>query len=163
MRIWLEKIFRLREGEALLVFTLGFVLFLNAAAMQISSVSPVSGFLSEIGIDQILIVWVIDFAVILLMSAVQSLVVDKVNRIKLTKIVLAVFLALVVGIRMLFAIGAPAPLNYSLLYLLTDQQWLFFPAVFWVLTNDVFSMSQGKRLFPVISSFGLGASCSGWG
>ena len=45
MRNRLEQLFRLREGEALIVFTLGFVLFLNAAAMQISSVSAVSGFL----------------------------------------------------------------------------------------------------------------------
>lgn len=163
MRDWLEKIFRLREGEALLVFTLGFVLFLNAAAMQISSVSAVSGFLSEIGVEQIPLVWIADFGVILLMSAVQSLVVDRVNRIKLTKIVLAVFLFLVIGIRLLFALGAPATLNYSLLYLLTDQQWLFFPAVFWVLTNDVFSMSQGKRLLPVISSFGLAGKLVGLG
>lgn len=163
MRNWLERIFRLREGEALLVFTLGFVLFLNAAAMQISSVSAVSGFLSEIGVAQLPLVWIADFGVILLMSAVQSLVVDRVNRIKLTKIVLAVFLVLVFGIRLLFAFGAPATLNYSLLYLLTDQQWLFFPAVFWVLTNDVFSMSQGKRLFPVIGSFGLAGKLFGLG
>lgn len=163
MRNRLEQLFRLREGEALIVFTLGFVLFLNAAAMQISSVSAVSGFLSEIGVEQILVVWIIDFSVILGMSALQSLVVDKVNRIKLSKIVLAVFLVAVAGIRLMFMAGAPDTLNYTLLYLLTDQQWLFFPAVFWVLTNDVFTMSQGKRLFPVISSFGLAGKLFGLG
>jgi ATP:ADP antiporter, AAA family len=163
MRNRLEQLFRLREGEALIVFTLGFVLFLNAAAMQISSVSAVSGFLSEIGVEQILVVWIIDFSVILGMSALQSLVVDKVNRIKLSKIVLAAFLVAVAGIRLLFVAGAPDTLNYTLLYLLTDQQWLFFPAVFWVLTNDVFTMSQGKRLFPVISSFGLAGKLFGLG
>lgn len=163
MRNRMEQLFRLREGEALIVFTLGFVLFLNAAAMQISSVSAVSGFLSEIGVEQILVVWIIDFSVILGMSALQSLVVDKVNRIKLSKIVLAVFLVAVAGIRMMFMAGAPDTLNYTLLYLLTDQQWLFFPAVFWVLTNDVFTMSQGKRLFPVISSFGLAGKLFGLG
>jgi hypothetical protein len=36
--------------------------------------------------------------------------------------------------------------------LLTEQQWLFFPLIFWILANDIFDMAQAKRLFPLIAA-----------
>ena len=163
MNATLEKIFRLRRDEVTPALVLGGVLFLNAAAMQISSVASISGFLSNIGVPQILLVWIADFAIILLMSAVQSLIVDRVNRVRLIAGVLVAFLAFTLGIRLLFALDAPPALNYSLLYLLTDQQWLFLPAIFWVLAADIFSMSQAKRLFPIITALGLVGKLCGLG
>jgi ATP/ADP translocase len=41
----------------------------------------------------------------------------------------------------------------ALLYLLSQQQWLVFPMMFWVLVNDMFEMAQGKRLIPIIGSW----------
>lgn len=155
MNTALARIFRLHDGEAAPVFIMGAVLFLNAVAMQISGVLSVSGFLDNVGTPGILVVWILDFGVILAMSAMQALVIDRIERIRLVRIILAAFLIATIGLRLLFASGASDTLGYLLLYLLKDQQWLFLPAVFWVLANDVFSMSQGKRIFPVIAAFGL--------
>ena len=35
----------------------------------------------------------------------------------------------------------------------TDQQWRFFPVVFWILANDIFDPAAGRRLLPVIANF----------
>jgi hypothetical protein len=161
MNTALARIFRLQGGEAAPLLVLGAVLFFNAVAMQVSGILSVSGFLDSVGVPGILIVWVIDFAVILAMSAVQSLIIDRIERARLVRIILLAFLAATVGLRLLFALGAPDALNYFLLYLLKDQQWLFLPAVFWVLASDIFSMSQSKRLFPVIAAFGLVGKLTG--
>jgi len=32
----------------------------------------------------------------------------------------------------------PESIAYALIYLLNDQQWRFFPVVFWILVNDIF-------------------------
>ncbi|MBW8012367.1 MAG: hypothetical protein FVQ83_14225, partial [Chloroflexi bacterium] len=47
----------------------------------------------------------------------------------------------------------PDWLNYSVMYLIAEQQFVLFPLVFWVLANDVFKISQSKRLFPLISGW----------
>jgi len=62
------------------------------------------------------------------------------------------FAIIYVVLRMMFAFGVPGWINYSVLFLLTEQQWLFFPLIFWLLANDLFELAQAKRLFPVIAS-----------
>jgi membrane protein YdbS with pleckstrin-like domain len=39
---------------------------------------------------------------------------------------------------------------YGLLLVITDQQWLLFPLVIWALANDIFSIAEAKRLFPIL-------------
>jgi ATP/ADP translocase len=57
----------------------------------------------------------------------------------------------------------PGWLNYSLLCLFVDQQLYFFPAIYWILANDMTDMSQAKRLFPVIATFGVVGEIAGLG
>jgi len=155
MRDSLNRLLNLRPGELGLVVTLGFLLFCNALAQQISNVVAVSGFLSEVGVSQILIVWIVDFLIIALTAGLQSLIVDRYERTTLVKGVTLGFAVVFIALRLMFAFHVPGWINYSLLYLLSDQQWLFFPLIFWVLANDIFDMSQAKRLFPPIASFGF--------
>jgi len=63
----------------------------------------------------------------------------------------------------MFTFQALGWLNYSLLYLVSEQQWLFFPLIFWVLANDIFDMAQTKRLFPLIASWGSAGKLVGIG
>jgi ATP/ADP translocase len=51
--------------------------------------------------------------------------------------------------------------GYSLLYLNSDQQLLFFPLIFWVLAGDCFDTAQSKRIFPLIASFGFAGKLIG--
>jgi ATP:ADP antiporter, AAA family len=148
-----RKWFPLREGEAGLVFTLGFILFANYAAMGITKVVSVSGFLSEVRDHYILLVWAVDMVLLILATGIQSLIVDRFDRIKLMAGVLLVFAALYALLPLTFLIeGFPASISYTLIYLLNDQQWRFFPVVFWILVNDVYDPATGRRVMPLIAN-----------
>jgi hypothetical protein len=124
-------------------------------------VVSVSGFLDSGGVDQILVVWVIDMMLIILATGLQSLIIDRFGRLTVIRWMIFSFVVIYIILRLLFMLQVPDWLNYALLYLLTDQQWLFFPLVFWVLANDILSPAQAKRLFPVIASGGFAGKLLG--
>ncbi|MDK1028474.1 MAG: hypothetical protein QGD96_03975 [Anaerolineae bacterium] len=159
MRKRLYQLLRIRPGEARLVFGLGAILFINDATMGISRVVSVSGFLREVQDYYILLVWAVDMCLLILATGLQSLIIDRYNRIKLLGGIILILAGAYALLPYTFAIdGFPLEISYTLLYLLTDQQWLVFPIVFWILINDIFDPGQGRRLIPVIGTFAfLGA------
>ncbi|MDX1994071.1 MAG: hypothetical protein SF029_16920 [bacterium] len=155
MTALLTRLFRLRPEEAGTVLIMGALLLTNAMATQISGVIAISGFLSEGGVNQFLLVLLIDMVVILVVTSFQSLIVDRFERVVLVRWTCLILGLVFVLLRLMFAFQLPGVLNYSLLYLVAEQQWLFFPLIFWTLAGDVFDASQAKRLFPVINSLGF--------
>jgi AAA family ATP:ADP antiporter len=151
----LSRFLRLRTGEAGIVFTMGFVLLFNSLAQQISEITALSNFLSEVGVNLILVVWIVDSFLILGTMGLQSLIVDRFNRLTLVRWLIVAFAAAFILMRLLHLLGVPEWLNYALLYLLAMQQLVFFPVIFWVLANDIFNVAQATRLFPLITSFGF--------
>lgn len=159
-----RKWFPLREGEAGLVFTLGFILFANYAAMGITKVVSVSGFLSEVKDHYILLVWAVDMVLLILATGIQSLIVDRFDRIKLLGGVLLTFAGLYALLPLTFLIdGFPDSVGYTLIYLLNDQQWRFFPVVFWILVNDIYDPATGRRILPLIANFAFMGTIVGLG
>lgn len=152
---FVERFIRIRAGEYRLVVIMGLLLFVNSLALEISDVVAVSGFLENVGLNELLIVYIIDMLLIIFTAGLQSLVVDRFQRLSVIRGMAIIIAAAYVVLRLMFIFGVPDWLNYSLLYLLSDQQWLFFPLIFWVLANDVFDMAQGKRLFPLIAGVGF--------
>lgn len=137
------------------MLTLGFLLFGNSVAQPLAEITAVSNFLSEVGVNNILLVWIVDALLAFLITGGQSLIIDRFNRKRLIQ-GFSVLLALVFGLLGLLALlGAPDWLNYGLLYLVAQQQWLVYPMIFWVLANDVLDMSQSQRLFPLMASLGF--------
>ncbi len=152
MNARLKQWFALRPGEAKLVLLMGFLLLGNSAALAVSNVVSVSGFLSEVGVNEILLVWIADMLLVALATGLQSLIVDRFDRVSLLRWMGFCFGLIYVILRMMFVFHVPGWINYSILFLLTEQQWLFFPLIFWILANDIFDMAQAKRLFPLIAS-----------
>lgn len=151
---FVKRWFPLREGESKLALTLGFILFSNYAAMGITKVVSVSGFLSEVKDHYILLVWAVDMVLLILATGLQSLIVDRFDRVKLISNVLLVFLLLYAVLPVTFLIkGFPASVSYTFIYLLNDQQWRFFPVVFWILVNDIYDPGTGRRVMPFIGIF----------
>ncbi|MBX3083227.1 MAG: hypothetical protein KF716_16465 [Anaerolineae bacterium] len=149
------RLFRVYPAEVGLTLSLGFLLLVNSMAQQISGVVAVSGFLSEVGTNQILLVWIVNYALIAIVAAFQSLLVDRFNRVQLLSAVCLVFAGIFFAIRMMFALNVGGWLTYSLLYIISDQQWLFFPLVFWVFANDALDLAQTKRLLPLLGAIGF--------
>jgi MFS family permease len=98
---------------------------------------------------------------IALVATFQSLIVDRFNRVTLLGYVCLAFVGIFVAIRLMFAVNVPSWITYSLIYIISDQQWLFFPLVFWVFANDSIDMVPAKRLFPVFGSIGFIGKISG--
>jgi hypothetical protein len=113
----------------------------------------IADFVNVGGISQLLIVNGINGVLIIATAAGTSLVVDQHNRISLLRWTSVVFAASFVVVWALQLVGAPAKLISALLFLLSQQQWLVFPMFFWVLVNDMFEVSQTKRLIPIIGSW----------
>jgi ATP:ADP antiporter, AAA family len=158
---FINRIFHLRDGEATVVLGLGFVLLANSLSIEVSNIVSVSGVLESGGVNKMLIVWIIDWLLIIAATAGQSLLIDRFNRARLLGWVCLVFAGTYIFLRLLFFFHVPEWINYSLLYFLTDQQWLFFPLFFWVLANDIYDPAQAKRLFPLISSFSFSGKLIG--
>jgi AAA family ATP:ADP antiporter len=152
MQNFFYRLFRLQPGEGGLVFALGFLLFGNSLARQVSTIVSVSGFLNSGGVNQMLLVLLVDYSIVLIVAMLQSLIVDRFNRIRLMGFVSIAFAVVFVILRLMFAFGAPGWLNYSVMYLVAEQQFVLFPIIFWVLANDVSSFSKSQRIFPLIAS-----------
>jgi MFS family permease len=99
----------------------------------------------------------------LLVGGLQSLIVDRFNRIKLMAGVSLAFALVFIVLRVLFAIGSPGWLNYSVMYLIAEQQLVLFPVIFWVLANDIFNFAQAQRLFPLVASWSFVGKLAGIG
>jgi len=127
----------------------------NAFAQKLSEIISVSGFFSNVGVNQIIWVWMIDGVLMLVITGLQSLIIDRHNRRELMEdMVIALALAFAF-LQILMAFSGPAWLSQSLLFLLSQQQWLTFPLIFWVFTNDLLGINQAKRLIPKIASYGF--------
>lgn len=140
---------------------LGAVLLGNSVATQVSDVVAVSGFLSQVGVTQLIAVWAVDYTIVIVFSGFESLIVDRFDRRRLIGWVSLAFCLLFAGLRIGFAVGAPLWLTYGLLYVMGDQQLLFFPLVFWVLAEDSCMLPEAKAAFPIISSWGFVGKLAG--
>lgn len=163
MQNFIQRVFRVQRREVGLVFALGFLLFGNSMARQVSGIVSVSGFLNTSDVNSILLVMGIDYTLVLLVGGLQSLIVDRYSRVKLMAGVSLAFAAVFVILRIMFAVGSPGWLNYSIMYLIAEQQLILFPVIFWVLANDIFSFAQTQRLFPLIASWSFVGKLAGIG
>jgi ATP:ADP antiporter, AAA family len=156
MKAFIRRIFQLHPGESQIVIPLGLMLLANSLAYELSQVIAVSGFLDQSDdVSGILIVWFVDMALIAVVGALQSLIVDRFNRVGLLKWMSFGIALIYILLRLMFTFQVPGAVNYGFLFLLAEQQWFFFPLIFWILVNDATDISQAKRLFPVIASFGF--------
>ena len=154
MRAKIARLLNIKPGEWTLVVSLLLLLAINTTVLELSDVVSTTGFISNIGTSKILWLWLVDMAVTILSAGVYALIIDRTARIQLVGGLLIGFAFLYLLLRMLFSYGAPDWVTYPLLYILSDQQYAIFPLAFWALANDVYSMSESKRLFPVIAAGG---------
>jgi ATP:ADP antiporter, AAA family len=163
MDSFIQRVFKMRRKEFGLVIALGFLLFGNSLARQVSGIVAISGFLSSSSVNSMLLVMLIDYTLILIVGGFQSLIVDRFNRVKLMGGISLAFAGIFLILRIMFAIGAPGWLNYSIMYLIAEQQLILFPVIFWVLANDIFNFAQAARLFPLIASWSFIGKLAGIG
>jgi hypothetical protein len=157
------KLPELKAAEKLPFGILAVLLLFNGIVLECNEVVATSGFVSKVGAPHILWLWGIDMAIILLTSSLYSLFVDRMKRTRLAVFVFAGFSITYVLLYALFETNAPDWLTYSLLTVITDQQWLLVPLLIWAMGNDLFSISVTRRLFPALAAFGMAGAIAGNG
>lgn len=146
------KFLNVKAGEWGLVLALLLLLAINTMVVQIASVAATAGFIGQVGIQQTPWLWIVDMLITLLTAGLYALVVDRMARVRLISWMLLGFTFFYCIIYVLFARGAPDVVTYPFLYVLADQQYVIFPLAFWALANDVYTMADSKRLFPIIAA-----------
>jgi len=149
---------RINANERGRFLLLALLLFFNAMVLESNEVVATSGFISSIGVPQILIVWMIDMTIIIFTSGVYSLFVDRTDRKRLAVVLYFGFFLVYLALYAFFRLVDNNMVGYGLLLVINDQQWLLFPLLVWALANDMFNISEAKRLFPIlgIAAFGGG-------
>ena len=143
------------SGERARFFTLATLLLINSLVQESNEVISTSGFVSNLGVEQILWLWVVESLLMILVSSAYAFVVDRMKRVRLVSLLSAIFGLIYLGLYGLFAVGAPGWLSYSALAVVSYQQWLLMPLVIWAVANDVFSIAESKRLVPLIAVAGV--------
>jgi AAA family ATP:ADP antiporter len=111
MKNKINQLLGLRPGEAGMVFLLGFLLVSNSMALAVSNTVSVSGFLSEVGVNELLIVWIADMLLLILATGLQSLIVDRFERVTLLRWMTFIFALTYVILRLMFVFGVPGWFN----------------------------------------------------
>ncbi|NUM44536.1 MAG: hypothetical protein HUU38_07495 [Anaerolineales bacterium] len=153
MQAFLYRIFNVRSGELGLVLVMSLLLLGNTVARQMSGIVGISDLINTGGVNQTLLVNLINGFLILLTALLISQIVDRFNRIELLKWTSFSFAMVFLLLRVVSMFNVSVKFTAALIYLMSQQQWLVFPMFFWVLANDIFEVSQAKRLIPVIGSW----------
>jgi len=78
--------------------------------------------------------------------------VDRFSRLNLVTWLLLRLAAIYLVIQVLFEAGVSDFITYPALYILADQQFMIMPLAFWALANDVYSVAESQRIFPIVAS-----------
>jgi len=153
MNNFFGRIFNVRREEASLVVLLSLLLMGNTVARQMTGIIGISDLINTGGVNQTLVVNAINGVLIFLTALFASLIVDRFNRIELLKWTVFAFALIFVLLDVISLLNGSEKVVAALVYLMSQQQWLLFPMFFWVLSNDIFEISQTKRLIPAIGSW----------
>ena len=148
----LTQLLNLRPGEWKLALILLTVLAINMIVIELTAVIATAGFVSNAGASQLPWLWIIDMIALLILSSMYATVVDRVKKVTLMSWLFGIFAFVYLVIQLLFVYGAPDTLSYLLLYIVADIQFFIVPFAFWALANDVYRISETKRLFPIIGA-----------
>src|SRR5258708_893735 len=84
-----------------LVLAMLLLLALNTTALQISNVVATAGFVSNIGVKQLPLLWIVDMVITLASAGVYSLIIDRVQRLRLLGWLLITLAFLYIAVQML--------------------------------------------------------------
>jgi ATP:ADP antiporter, AAA family len=146
------KFLNLKPEEVRLAFSLWLLIAVNTLILELSDVVATAGFVSNLGVDKMPWLWI--GTTLLTMFAVGGylVVIDRYPRLHLVSWLLVGLAVLYLLLEFMFAFQVADWITYPALYLLADQQFMIMPLAFWALANDVYAVTESKRVFPFIAS-----------
>jgi len=137
--------------------------FANAVVETSNEVASTSGFISHLGVSNILWLKVADAAVIIFAAGAYALIVDRSNRRKLAIALFIGFGGCYAIIVLMFALKVPAGISYTALNLINGQQDNLIPLLLGALAADIFSVAESKRLFGLLGAAHFAGGLAGYG
>ena len=108
MKAFLMRIWNLRPGKLNLVLILGIALLGNSLAQKIAEIESISRFITDIGATQFLLLMLVNSFISIVMTGTHTLLVDRLDRIKLMRATCFGLGLAFVFLRCLFVLEAPA-------------------------------------------------------
>lgn len=152
MKEKLLQLLNLRPEEVGLAFALWLLLALNTMVLELSDVVATAGFVSNVGVRQMPWLWLITTLITIFAAGGYAVLVDRFPRLRFISWMLIGLAIFYLGLQALFTLGAPDWLTFPTLYILADQQWALMPLAFWALANDIYAVSEARRIYPLIGS-----------
>jgi hypothetical protein len=150
-----SQFLNIRKRERARVWPLFFVIALLIGLVEASNVAATVQFIDGIGIQLIPVLWIVDVLLISVASLAYGTVADRIPRVRLLSGLLLVSALLLGGLRLLLIVPALGAATYTILYILSDVLSLLYPLTFWALATDMFGVSAGERIFPVLTAGAL--------
>lgn len=141
---------------------------INFFAVASIDVTGVSGFVETLGAKNLPWISIVEMLLGLGVSAIYIQYADRISSLHLIKIVLGILVGVYAvtaglfflakytptlnGLAAVFNLTDATALLYPLLYLLRSQQIIIFPIAFWNLANNLYSMNDARRIFPMLAS-----------
>ncbi|RPH60495.1 MAG: hypothetical protein EHM81_06135 [Chloroflexi bacterium] len=166
LKNWFSNLSGVRQVMILLVL----ISLASSFSASTLEVVGVSGFVGTIGTKNLPWLSIAEMLLGLVTSAVYIQFADRFPRVRLMKWILgglavtyllmtALFLAsssvpFFAGLAQSLNLKEPQALIYPLMYLLRSQQIILFPIAFWNLANSLYSMTEARKVFPILASGG---------
>ncbi len=150
-------------SERIRFVTMTLLFFANAVVETSNEVASTSGFISHVGVSNILWLKVADAAVIIFAAGAYALIVDRSNRRKLAIALFIGFGGCYAIIVLMFALKVPAGISYTALNLINGQQDNLIPLLLGALAADIFSVAESKRLFGLLGAAHFAGGLAGYG
>ncbi|MEZ4670608.1 MAG: hypothetical protein R3E39_22105 [Anaerolineae bacterium] len=80
MQQFLSRVFKIQPGEVRLVLLLGLLLACHSFVLEINEIIGTSGFLSQVSVENVLIVWSITMGLIIISGTLQTFILDRYDR-----------------------------------------------------------------------------------
>jgi len=150
-------------SERIRFVTMASLFFANAVVETSNEVASTSGFISHVGVSNILWLKVADDAVIIFAAGAYALIVDRSNRRKLAIALFVGFSVCYAIIVLMFALKVPDSISYTALNLINGQQDNLIPLLLGALAADIFSVAESKRLFGLLGAAHFAGGLAGYG
>ncbi len=124
----------------------------NTFVLGVVDVVAVSGFIGNTGIEKLPWLWVGELTLNLIISGTVVQLIDRLSRIKMVKTLIVVLFLTYLLLAVLFFLNVSTKILYPIMYLIYAQQGILFPMALWNLANQIYTPSEAKKYFPVLSS-----------
>ncbi len=154
----LVRLLGITDREAGRLFAMGLLFFLVMAGLGFGRAANESFFIESAGADSVPLMYIVNAALMAVMTVVYSVLQEKISRYRLLVYQLVFFAASLAVLHWQIQGYPPGQTPAWMAFAIFGYYELFLLALvvhFWTYANDVFDPREGKRAFPIVGGAGI--------